>query len=83
MGVDTKSKGLALPAVSISPGHFDDFLVTGTVPTRAASGAYDLTAFVTTRSAVPELSAWAMRLVGFRLVGLPVRRKVRSAIATA
>jgi hypothetical protein len=86
LGVGDPSEGLRLSPrpVFITPGSNYEFIVTGNVLPNDHTGAYDLNTFVESRvSAVPELSTWAMMLVGFGLVGLQVRRKSRSAVATA
>jgi hypothetical protein len=78
-GTGTGGTGETVLTTPVFPGHKYDFIVTGTVP-KEDQGVYDLNIFVST---VPELSTWAMMLVGFGLVGLQLRHKKRSAAATA
>ena|SRR5260221_6605229 len=71
-GTGALGESESIPATAVIPGHSYDFIVSGSVPHR--TGVYDLNIFVST---VPEMSGWAMVVVGFALVGLQLRRKRR------
>ena len=67
-----------IPTTTVLPGHSYSLFVTGSIP-KGDSAAYDVNLIT---SGVPELSTWAMMIIGFGGVGLQMRR--RSAIlATA
>jgi len=60
-----------IPTTAVAPGHNYRIFVTGSIPA-GDKAAYDLNLIT---SGVPELSTWAMMLVGFGLVGLQLRRQ--------
>ncbi len=66
--------------VILHAGDHYKFVVTGTVP-KGDIGVYDLN--TTISSGVPELSTWAMMIIGFGGVGMQIRRRNSALNAVA
>jgi hypothetical protein len=82
------AESLSIPDVIVVPSEIEHshkviehyhFVVTGTVP-KGDTGVYDLNVFTT---AVPELSTWAMMIIGFGGVALQMHRRRRSIALSA
>jgi len=67
-----------IPTTAVLPGHHYSLFVTGSIP-KGDSAAYDVNLIT---SGVPELSTWAMMIIGFGGVSLQMRRR-HSIAATA
>ena len=68
-----------IPTTTVLPGHSYSLFVTGSIP-KGDSGAYDVNLIT---SGVPELSTWAMMIIGFGGVGLQMRRRNSLAVSAA
>ncbi len=82
-GTGALDEALSLPnAWKVFAGQDYWLEVEGTVPHtgKITKGAYDLNIALT---AVPELSTWAMMIIGFGAVGMQIRRRNRTLNAVA
>ena len=68
-----------IPTTAVLPGHSYHLFVSGSIP-KGDKAAYDVNLIT---SGVPELSTWAMMIIGFGGVGLQMRRRNSLAVNAA